>query len=61
MVAPDEKHWTDLLLWIGATHKLSAYDTAYLHLAMDRGWPLATRDKKLMTAAKSAGVGLYEP
>ncbi|HEX5034838.1 MAG TPA: type II toxin-antitoxin system VapC family toxin, partial [bacterium] len=42
VVAPDCREWIDLLLWIGATHKLSAYDTAYLHLAMTRGWPLAT-------------------
>ena len=61
IVPPDGRELVDLLLWMGATHKLSAYDTAYLHLAMDRGWPLATRDKKLITAAKSAGVVLYEP
>jgi predicted nucleic acid-binding protein len=61
VVVPDGKEWVDLLLWMGATHKLSAYDTAYLHLAMDRGWPLAAKDKKLLAAAKSAGVARYEP
>ncbi len=40
-------------------HGLSAYDAAYLELAMRRGLPLATLDKKLKTAAAAVGVPLY--
>ena len=42
----------------GRSHNLSAYDAAYLELAM-RGPPLATLDDKLKTAAKAVGVALY--
>lgn len=37
---------------------LTAYDTAYLILARDRGLPLATLDSKLAEAAARAGVPL---
>jgi len=40
-------------------HNLSAYDAAYLELAMRRGLPLATLDDKLKAAALAAGVVLY--
>ena len=60
-VIPDApKGWRDRLLWMGKSHDLSGYDTAYLYLAMDRGLDLATRDKKLIAAAKSAGVLIYQ-
>jgi predicted nucleic acid-binding protein len=39
-------------------HNLTAYDAAYLELAMRRGLPLATGDTALIAAAKSAGVQL---
>ncbi len=39
-------------------HKLTAYDAAYLELALRRGVPLATADESLRQAAKAAGVGL---
>ncbi len=59
-VVPDAgRGWRNLLLWMGKTHGLSGYDTAYLYLAMDRGLDLATRDAKLLAAAKSAGVSIY--
>ena len=41
-------------------HNLSAYDAAYLELAIRRGVPLATNDEKLKRAAKAVGVGLIE-
>ena len=44
------------LLAISALHGLSAYDSAYLLLAEQRGVPLATLDKALARAAKKAGV-----
>lgn len=40
-------------------HNLSAYDAAYLELAMRRGVPLATLDDKLKAAALAVGVLLY--
>jgi predicted nucleic acid-binding protein len=44
---------------LGRSHNLSAYDAAYLELAMRRGLPLATLDDKLKSAAKAVGVMLY--
>lgn len=37
-------------------HQLTAYDAAYLELALRRGLPLATLDHKLRAAAVKAGV-----
>jgi predicted nucleic acid-binding protein len=39
-------------------HRLTAYDAAYLELAMRLGLPLATSDKPLIAAAQTAGVPL---
>lgn len=44
---------------LGRSQHLSAYDAAYLELAMRRGLPLATLDDKLKTAAQAVGVPLY--
>ena len=44
---------------LGRSHNLSAYDAAYLELAMRRGLPLATLDDKLKVAANAVGVPLY--
>lgn len=43
---------------IGRRHQLSAYDAAYLLLAERIAAPLATRDVKLISAARTAGVDL---
>jgi predicted nucleic acid-binding protein len=40
-------------------YKLSAYDAAYLELAMRNGLPLATLDADLAKAATSAGVPIF--
>jgi len=40
---------------------LSAYDAAYLELALREGVPLASLDAKLIAAAKAIGVALYQP
>ena len=45
---------------LARSHNLSAYDAAYLELALRRGLPLATLDEKLRTAAKAVGVALYD-
>jgi predicted nucleic acid-binding protein len=45
-------------LSLAREHRLSAYDAAYLELAMRLGQPLATGDRKLIAAAERAGVVL---
>jgi predicted nucleic acid-binding protein len=42
-------------------HDLSAYDAAYLELAMREGVSLATRDAALRRAASAVGVPLFDP
>jgi predicted nucleic acid-binding protein len=44
------------LLRLARKHKLTAYDAAYLELAMRIRVPLATLDRNLSTAAKAEGV-----
>lgn len=51
----------DAVLEVARSHNLSAYDAAYLELAMRRGLPLATVDRRLRDAAAPVGVPLYEP
>ena len=41
-------------------HKLSSYDASYLDLAMRKGLPIATLDKKLITAAKRSKVPILK-
>jgi predicted nucleic acid-binding protein len=52
--------WADVL-GLARTHGLSAYDAAYLELALRRGLPLASLDSKLIAAAAIAGVAEYTP
>lgn len=42
-------------------YKLSAYDAAYLELALREALPLATLDADLEKAAKKAGVRRFQP
>jgi predicted nucleic acid-binding protein len=41
-------------------HQLSAYDAAYLELALREGAAIATLDQKLERAAQSCGVKIHE-
>lgn len=41
-------------------HSLTAYDAAYLELALRLGAPLATLDRRLAQAARNEGVTLVE-
>lgn len=51
--------WSDTLS-LARGHNLTAYDAAYLELAIRRGLPLATIDGKLKLAAKAVGVAIFE-
>ena len=51
--------WTTTLD-LARQRSLTAYDAAYLELAMRRGLPIATLDDQLKAAATAAGVPLYE-
>ena len=46
---------------LARAHNLSAYDAAYLELAVRLSLPLATLDARLKAAAKAAGVSVYPP
>ena len=48
-------------LSVARRYKLSAYDAAYLELALRTGFPLATLDLGLRKAAKRAGVQHFTP
>ncbi len=48
-------------LHLARRYKLSAYDAAYLELAMRTGSPLATLDVELKKAANAAGVPSFTP
>ncbi len=45
-------------LRLAERHRLTAYDAAYLELALRRGLPLATLDRELRVAAKAENVTL---
>jgi predicted nucleic acid-binding protein len=47
-------------LSLARAQKLSAYDAAYLELAMRLGLPIATLDDQLRAAAKAVGVNLFD-
>ena len=46
----------DSILEIADRYSLTIYDSAYLELAMRHGLPLATLDRLLRDAARSAGI-----
>jgi predicted nucleic acid-binding protein len=47
------------IIHLARAHKLSAYDAAYLELAIRRNLPLACLDGKLKTAAAGVGIELF--
>src|SRR4051812_34414107 len=49
--------WNDTLT-LARAQNLSAYDAAYLELALREGLPIATLDAKLKAAAQAVGVPL---
>lgn len=49
---------SDEVLRLARTHRLTAYDSAYLELALRRGAELATLDHRLATAARAEGIAV---
>lgn len=58
--ATEARAWTDTLA-LARQHGLTAYDAAYLELALRESVPLATLDAKLEAAATAVGVVRYQP
>ena len=52
-------HAWNITLSLSRAHDLTAYDAAYLELAIRRGLPLASLNDKLKTAAQAVSVPLY--
>ncbi len=50
---------TGSTLAVAREYGLTVYDAAYLELSMREGLSLATRDRKMRTAVKAAGVKLF--
>lgn len=58
-VQTDQRAFHDTLD-LARRYGLSAYDAAYLELALRNGLPLATLDAKLDSAAREAGVAVVD-
>jgi predicted nucleic acid-binding protein len=57
----DTAHRAMHSIWqLAREYGLTAYDAAYLELAMRLGAPLATMDRQLAEAARKAGVNLFQ-
>jgi predicted nucleic acid-binding protein len=56
----NDRAWGEVLS-LGRAHRPSAYDAAYLELALRRGLQLATLDHKLKAAACAVGVLTFAP
>ncbi len=50
----------DAVLDIARAHDLTAYDAAYVELALRMEYPLATRDKTMISAARKFGIKVIE-
>lgn len=55
---PPEASWT-LVIALGRTYRLSAYDAAYLELILRTGSTLATFDRQLAQAVRKAGGRVF--
>ncbi|MER9470827.1 type II toxin-antitoxin system VapC family toxin [Mesorhizobium sp. M0482] len=49
------------IIELAIAHGLSAYDAAYLALAIETALPLATLDRKLAVAARGQGIRILGP
>ncbi len=57
--ALDRDHDDHVLVALARQHGLTAYDSAYLEVALRRGLPLATLDRRLRQAAEGCDVVLF--
>jgi predicted nucleic acid-binding protein len=55
-----KRAWAETIA-LARAHGLSAYDAAYLELALRESLPLATLDDPLAAAAKAVGIRRFEP
>ena len=53
-----ERAWTDVHD-LAVRHKLTSYDALYLELARRMRLPLASEDRRLRAAAKTAGIAVF--
>jgi predicted nucleic acid-binding protein len=56
---PIDRNRFGAIITLGRRYMLSAYDAAYLELALRVAWPLATRDQALAGAVTKAGATLF--
>ena len=59
-IAMDWDHDERMTLDLARRNRLSAYDAAYLEVAMRRGLPLASLDRRLREAARANGIELLD-
>lgn len=59
-VEADQAKASDLLA-LALRYDLTAYDAAYLDLALRLRFPIATQDASLREASQASGVGLWAP
>ncbi len=55
-IAIDDEHDGSLLLDLARGHGLTAYDAAYLEVAVRHSLPLATLDQRLRVAGEAVGI-----
>ncbi|MCY4563448.1 MAG: type II toxin-antitoxin system VapC family toxin [Gammaproteobacteria bacterium] len=55
-ITADSRHDTPTVLGLARRHELSVYDTVYLEVALRRGLPLASLDRRLSQAATASGA-----
>ena len=56
---PPSLAWSEPVLQLMRTHRLTAYDATYLELAHRRGLLLATKDRDLLIAGPAIGASLF--
>jgi predicted nucleic acid-binding protein len=58
--APDQRSTFGAIIDLMRAHRLTAYDSVYLELAIRRRLPIGTLDKTLRAAALATGTPLLE-
>ena len=56
----EDRHDESLVLELARRFGLTAYDAAYLEVALRRSLPLATLDQQLREAAEAIGITLFQ-